>query len=508
MKYPKLSPLAAAFVACSALACSTTFRPMPCAVDADCGAGLACVPQGEQLACTPAADAPLRIGMSAALSGPSQALGEGMKLGVSLAFDAQNAAGGVRGRPLVLDVRDDAYEPDLAEQNTRDLLAVSPGTGPVRCPTTTTSVVAGQAPVSTTPLDRGPGAVLALLGNVGTPTMVLSAPVTLETGTLFFGAFTGAQPILRDDAAGPCKASVFNVRASYAEEARAALEYFFDLQVPDAAHLLSFDQNDSFGQSGYDGLVAAYLALRGSFSPPPADPTTPIPRFRYTRDDVTSVPAAVTAAAQYLGSLLDADGGSHTVGVLMTDTYGPASTFITQLRQWQYANDAEQGMNHKATRLTLSFVNVSFVGPNALAQGLAAAGTLTGPNGQVPYTDGVLISQVVPNYGSDQSDLVQAYNQAIAGSGEAPGFTSLEGYAAARIFVAGLLAHQGPFTPDALIGTFEGLEDPGLGLGAQSGYGPGDHDYSKSVWGTSLDASAAFQNRYFWSEGTPLSLFE
>jgi hypothetical protein len=294
---------------------------------------------------------------------------------------------------------------------------------------------------------------------------------------------------------------VFNVRTSYADEAMAALEYFFDLGVPDAAHLLSFDQDDSFGDAGYDGLAAAYASLRG-------DPPAPIPRFRYTRDDVTSVPAAVTAASQYLASLLAADGDDHTVGVLMTDTYGPATTFITQLRQWQYANDAEQAMDHKATRLTLGFVNLSFVGPNALAANLAAAGTIAGPSGPVPYTDGVLVSQVVPNYATDQSDLVLAYDQAIAASGQAPGFTSLEGYAAARIFVAGLLAHAGPFTSDALVGTFEQLDGAGLGLGPASGFGPGDHDYSKSVWGTAIDASGGFQDRYFWSEGTTLSLFE
>lgn len=499
--------LLALTAAISAAGCSSTFSPLSCAADADCGDGLVCAPKDGAFACLAPGDAPLRVGLSAPISGPSQELGAGMKLGISLAFDAQNRAGGVHGRPVVLDVRDDAYQPDLAEQNTRALLDVRPASGPVRCPTTDTPVVAGQAPVSTTALEAGPDAVLAVLGNVGTPTMVRAAPLALETATLFFGAFTGAQPILRDAAAGDCRPYVFNVRASYAEEARAALEYFFDVQVPDAAHLLSFDQNDSFGQSGYDGLVAAYQALRGSFNPPPADPDNPIPRFRYTRNDETSVPAQVGAAAAYLGDLLNKP-GDHTVGVLMTDTYGPATSFITLLRQWQYADDAEQASNSKATRLHLYFVNVSFVGPNALADRLKEAGTIDAPQGAVPYTDGVVISQVVPNYQSDQSDVVTAYNQSIAAAAETPGFTSLEGYAAARIFLAGLVAHDGPYTSAALIPTFESLPDLALGLGASSGYAPGDHEYSKSVWGTSLDANAGFQNRYFWSEGTPLQLFE
>ena len=488
--------------------CSSSFTPVTCAVDGDCGDNLVCGLQDGQAVCLAPADAPLHIGMSAPVSGPSQALGTEMKLGISLAFDEQNAAGGVRGRKLVLDFRDDAYQPALAEQNTRDLLEVKPLQGKVKCPSTSTPAVAGQLPVSTTPLGRGPDAVLALIGNVGTPTMVRSAPIALETGTLFFGAFTGATKILRDDLAGSCHKYVFNVRASYAEEARATLEYFFKSKVPDAAHMLSFDQNDAFGQAGYDGLVAAWKALKGDFKPAPADPATPITRFRYTRDDATSVPAQVAAAAEYLGKLLAADGADHTVGILMTDTYGPATSFITQLRQWQYAIDDEQMVNKRATRLTLIFSNVSFVGPNTLASRLKDAGAIVGPNGPTPYTDGVLVSQVVPNYENDSSDVVAQYRKLIAAAAAAPSFTSLEGYISGRIFVAGMLAHQGAFTAESLVTTFENLPNLSLGVGASSGFSKDDHNYSRSVWGTALDGSAAFKNRYFWSEGTPIQLFE
>ena len=69
----------------------------------------------------------------------------------------------------------------------------------------------------------------------------------------------------------------------------------------------------------------------------------------------------------------------------------------------------------------------------------------------MPYTQDVVVSQVVPNYQSDSSDVVIAYNKLIAAKRRAPGFTSLEGYVAARVFIAGLLAHEGPFTPEALV---------------------------------------------------------
>jgi ABC-type branched-subunit amino acid transport system substrate-binding protein len=439
--------------------------------------------------------------MSAPLTGPSQELGTEMKKGLSLAFDAQNAAGGIRGRKIELDFRDDQYDPTAAETAARELLDVTTETTPARCPTTSTPVVAGDTPVSNSALVRGPTAVLGLVGSVGTPTMVRTAPVAVETGSLFFGAFTGATTVLRDDEAGPCKSYIFNVRASYAQEARATLEYFFHRGVPDAAHLVSFDQNDAFGQAGYTGLVNAYTALKG---PAPSS----IFRVRYTRGDDSSVPAQVSATTAYLGKLLSQTPGNHIVGIMMTDTYGPATAFIQGVRQWQYAIDAEQTTINKATRLAIVFSNVSFVGPNSLASRLLAAGVVTGPNGPKAYTEDVFVSQVVPNYESDDSDGVSDYRKALAAAGLTPSFTSLEGYLAGRVFTAGLAAHQGPFTPDALVATFENLPALNLGLGAAAGFSPKDHNYSKSIFGTAITADGGFTNTYFWSDGSSIQLFE
>src|SRR6185312_8983658 len=71
--------------------CSTDFAPQTCAVDSDCGNGLVCEAQGNANVCVHAEDAPLIIGESAPISGTNQALGTGMKLGIELAFDDQNA---------------------------------------------------------------------------------------------------------------------------------------------------------------------------------------------------------------------------------------------------------------------------------------------------------------------------------------------------------------------------------------------------------------------------------
>lgn len=454
--------------------------------------------------CEPASGAPLHVGMSAPISGTSKNLGLEMRKGISLAFKEQNQNGGVHGRQLELEFRDDGYDPTEAEAAVRDLLDVQsePGVSP-RCPTTSMPLVTGQTAVSTDALERGPNTVLALLGNVGTPTMVRTAPIAVETGTLFFGAFTGATLMLRNAAAGACAKYIFNVRASYAEEARATTEFFLKLGVPDDKHLMSFDQNDSFGQAGYDGLLAAYKALKGD----PKDVVNdmePIERLRYVRDDETSVPEQVDRATDYLAELLS-DGKNHTVGIFMTDTYGPATAFITAVRDWQY-----QDGNLAASRLKLLFSNVSFVGPNALSERLLMAGSAQTSSGSKPYSEGVYVSQVVPNYQNDSGDLVRSYRAALEsdGTGLTESFTSLEGYLTARVFVAGLVAHRGRYTPDALIGTFEHLPELALGIGASAGFSAESHQYSKSVWGTSIDPEGSFTDRYYWTEGTALQLVE
>ena len=485
--------------------CSTDFAPKPCAVDGDCSTGDVCEERETTPVCVKATDAPITIGQSAPISGTNQALGTGMKLGVELAFKEQNVLGGIRGRQLVLDFRDDAYDPPTAEMAARSFtdVVVSPSEPP-KCPSTSAMEPDGHGnntPISTTALTRGPNAVLAFLGNVGTPTMIRAAPVAIETGTIYFGAFTGADVILRDMTAGPCAKYVFNVRAGYDQEAQATMDLFKKRGVTSYTNLISFDQNDTFGDAGYNGFTNAYTvdftALTG---------TQKIARFRYTRNDDTSVPVAVAQAETYITNLLTSTSGAQPVGIMMTDTYGAGSTFIQSLRQWQF--DGQQASIDKPNRLKLYFSNVSFVGPNALSDRLVASGTIATPSGPMPYTQDVYISQVVPNYQSDSSDVVVAYNKAISDAGESPSFTSLEGYIDAKVFIAGLLAHTGPFTPDGLLDAFETLPNLSLGLGATAGFSAANHTYSSSVWGTSIMPTGQFKNLYFWTTTSAIQFFE
>src|SRR5262249_23009847 len=102
--------------------CSTTFTPTTCTTDNDCGSGNVCEMQDGQSVCLPATAAPLKVGSIGPLTGTNSSLGTDMRLGLSLAIDAQNAAGGIRGRQIVLDYEDDGYDPVTAGMKTTAIL--------------------------------------------------------------------------------------------------------------------------------------------------------------------------------------------------------------------------------------------------------------------------------------------------------------------------------------------------------------------------------------------------
>lgn len=157
------------------------------------------------------------LGQSVALTGPAQELGKEMQLGAKTYFDQINAAGGIRGKKIVLRTLDDGYEPPRAEANTKKFVE--------------------------------DGDVLALFGYVGTPTSAASIPVATKAKVPFFGAFTGAE-LLRT----PLNRYVFNVRASYFDETEAIVRQMTQGGV---TRIAVFYQNDSYGQAGLAGVERA-----------------------------------------------------------------------------------------------------------------------------------------------------------------------------------------------------------------------------------------------------------
>lgn len=198
--------------------------------------GIACAPTSHDHSSEPGiSDDEILFGQSAVISGPSQELGKGMRLGIEAAFHEANLNGGIHGRELKLKTLDDGYEPEYAADTTEWLIEK----------------------------DR----VFALIGAVGTPTSRVAAPLAHDAGVPFLAPFTGAE-FLRD----PALDNVLNVRASYHQETEEmVLRLTEHLRMKRVAVLY---QDDSYGLNGLEGVKLA-LERRG---------LEPIGSWRYQRN--------------------------------------------------------------------------------------------------------------------------------------------------------------------------------------------------------------------------------
>ncbi|MDH5353393.1 MAG: ABC transporter substrate-binding protein [Gammaproteobacteria bacterium] len=154
------------------------------------------------------------------LEGASQALGQGMKLGISTALSGKR----VKGRTIEYITLNDSYNPTKTRGATEELI------------------------------QRG---VFALLGNVGTPTAAASLPVLADADTPAVGFFTGAG-LLR-----PGKGDIVNYRASYVQETAAVISAGLQAGLK-PAEICAYVQNDGYGMAGIAGVKSALRGEPGS----------------------------------------------------------------------------------------------------------------------------------------------------------------------------------------------------------------------------------------------------
>ena len=336
------------------------------------------------------------FGQSAAFSGPAQALGNEMRLGIQAAFQEQNQAGGVHGRMLELSTLDDQYEPHLAYSNTLNLINQE--------------------------------RVFALIGEVGTPTSRSASPLANAQGVPFIAPFTGAGFLRQAELE-----NVVNLRASYHQEAEEMVARLTeDLGITRVAVMY---QNDSYGQSGLDGVTDA-LGKRN---------LEPVASWYYQRNS-DAVKAAVFNIVE-----------ANPEAVIMIGAYAPVAKAITVARE----------------DIDPIFMAVSFVGSNALAQEL-------GPDGA-----GVYVTQVVPLPDDSGVPVVAAYRAALQAfdANAVPGFVSLEGYLAGRLAIVGLEQCGRDVSRDCFLNALRNSGTIDLeGMTLQ--YGPGDNQGSDAVFVT------------------------
>jgi branched-chain amino acid transport system substrate-binding protein len=280
--------------------------------------------------------------------------------------------------------------------------------------------------------------VFALVGEVGTPTSNAVQPIATEAGVPFIGPFTGAA-FLRD----PSLANVINIRGSYDQETEAWIEHLTtDLGVSRIAILY---QDDTFGRAGYSGVTKA-MKKRGMKL---------VAEGTYERN--------TTAVKMALLAIRKAD----PEAVVMVGAYKPCAEFIKLARR---------------LKLNAVFVNISFVGADALAKELGEDGK------------GVVVTQVVPFPGDTSLPLVARYQKALkaANPDAQAGFVSLEGYMVGRLVVDVLEKMKGPVTRAGLLSTIKEVGTFDLG-GITLSYGPDDNQGMDQVFFTVIQAGGKFK---------------
>jgi branched-chain amino acid transport system substrate-binding protein len=341
--------------------------------------------------------AEIKLGMVNVQTGPASGLGKGMRSGAEAVFKAVNAKGGVNGRKISLLVGDDGYEPNKAVDETLKMIEEQK--------------------------------VFSLFGYVGTPTSNAVLPIVKEMDVPLVGAFTGAMSLRQ-----PVTKQVFNVRASYDDEAETLVAHFL---ANGAKTVAVFYQDDGFGLAVLSGTEKA-LKRRSM---------EVVAKGTFQRNTL----AIQGGMAKMLEAKPDA--------VVMVGPYAPLATFIKEAR---------------TAGLKSQLATVSFVGTDNLVAEVGKAG------------DGVLISQVVPFPADDDLAVTRECREAVkAHNGEALGFVNFEGCITAKVMIAALERAGKEPNRDALVSSLRGMQGVDLG-GMKVGFAADNHQASNSVFLTQI----------------------
>lgn len=346
-------------------------------------------------------------------------------LGQAAALEGPAAALGQGMREGLLAAFDEANKAGGIKGRKIELISIDDGYEPGKSIEATKKLIEGDK-------------VFAMLGSVGTPTSAATQPIASEAGVPFIGAFTGAE-FLRD----PYKPAVVNVRASYFQETEAMVEHLTkDLGV---SKIAIFYQDDAFGQAGLAGVKRALDKRKMEL----------VAEGTYERN-TTAVKGALLAIKK-----------AEPEAVIMIGAYKPCAEFIKLAHQ---------------VKLDATFVNISFVGSDALAKELGADGA------------GVVVTQVVPLPEDTSIGLVGRYQAALKAMkpDAKPGFVSLEGYLVGRFMVMALGKIEGDITRGALLSAIAKQSRFDLG-GITLTYSTDNNRGSSQVFLTVIHADGRFK---------------
>src|SRR5262249_31522690 len=168
------------------------------------------------------------IGTHQDLSGPIKGWGVPVSNGMKMAVEEVNAAGGVQGRKIKLVIEDSGYDPKSAGLATQKMVE----------------------------RDK----IFAVVGPMGSPTVLAAHGVLFDAGVLQLFPLTAAEFTFKFDPAKPQERLKFNNLLPYVESTRAAIKYMVDwkhFQKPCILH-----QDDEYGKNVLDGFNQQLDAMK------------------------------------------------------------------------------------------------------------------------------------------------------------------------------------------------------------------------------------------------------
>src|SRR3982075_3521482 len=168
------------------------------------------------------------IGTHQDLSGPIKGWGVPVSNGMKMAIEEVNAAGGINGRKIKLVLEDSGYDPKKA-------------------------VLATQKMVER---DK----IFAMIGPMGSPTVLAAQDILLEAGVLQLFPLTAAEFTFKFDPTKPQERLKFNNLLPYVESTRAALKWM--MEAKKFAKPCIMHQDDEYGKNVLDGFTLQLAAMK------------------------------------------------------------------------------------------------------------------------------------------------------------------------------------------------------------------------------------------------------
>ena len=367
------------------------------------------------------------IGMSAAFTGPSRALGIELYRGSMAYLEPVNRMGGIHGKKIVIRAYDDGYNPAPAIRNTIKLIDDDD--------------------------------VFLLMNYVGTPTVTRVLPLLKhyqKRHVYLFFPFTGAQPQRQP----PYSDFVFNLRASYQNETEGLVDHFVRVG---RTKIAVFFQADAYGRGGWEGVKDA-LTRHGLTINSEATYRRGTEFSASLKQQVEILKAAGPDAIVSIGSyaacaalIRDARDSGWKVPIANVSFVGsePMADLLLQLGK---ARGVDYTSNLINSQVVPSYEDMSLPAVKEYRQRMDEYGA------KVPHPSGA----------SDYQPVLYS-------------FVSLEGFLNAKLLVR-ILSNMGSApAKDRIKETVENVRNLNLGVGSLISFGPDKHQGLDRVYYTTLE---------------------